>query len=105
MFKDGPTDVHAEERSGQPAVVSVDLVQNKRRGFRISEISSKFPQILRSPLLYEITTVRLEYHKFRARWIPRMLTGEHKTQRMTSALTFSSDTTKMATNFSVTSYE
>jgi hypothetical protein len=28
------------------------------------------------------------YHKFCAIWVPKMLTGEHKTQRMASALTF-----------------
>jgi transposase len=28
MFKDGRTNVHHEERSGQPSVVSDDLVQN-----------------------------------------------------------------------------
>jgi hypothetical protein len=28
MFKDGQTDVHDEERSGQPSVVSDDLVQS-----------------------------------------------------------------------------
>jgi hypothetical protein len=28
MFKDGQTDVHNEERSGRPSVVSDDLVQS-----------------------------------------------------------------------------
>jgi hypothetical protein len=28
---------------------------------------------------------RLDYHKFCARWVPKMLTGTHKTQRMASA--------------------
>jgi hypothetical protein len=28
MFKDGQTNVHDEERSGQPSVVSDDLVQS-----------------------------------------------------------------------------
>jgi hypothetical protein len=35
---------------------------------------------------YEITTVRLGYHKFWARWVPKMLVNAHKMQRM--ALTF-----------------
>jgi hypothetical protein len=30
----------------------------------------------------------LGYHMFCARWIPKLLTGAHKPQRMTSALTF-----------------
>jgi hypothetical protein len=47
----------------------------------------EFPQISRS-ILYEINTVRLGCHKFCARWVPKMLTGAHKMQRMASALTF-----------------
>jgi hypothetical protein len=34
-----------------------------------------------------------------------MFTGSHKEQRMTLALPFLNDTTKMATNFSVASFE
>jgi hypothetical protein len=94
MFKDGRTNVHDEERSGRPCVVSDDLIQSvdqkicERRRLTISELSCEYPQI--SPtLLYEIITVRLGYHKFRARWVPKMLTGAHKTQRTASALTSS----------------
>jgi transposase len=49
MFKDGQTDVHDEERSGRPSVVSDDLVQSvdqkicERRGLKISELSCEFP--------------------------------------------------------------
>jgi len=39
-------------------------------------------------VLYEIVTKELGYHKFCARWVPKMLTDVHKTQRMASALTF-----------------
>jgi hypothetical protein len=61
MFKDGQTNVHDEERSGRPSVVSDDLVQSvdqkisERRRFTISELSCEFPQISRA-LLYEIIT-------------------------------------------------
>jgi hypothetical protein len=57
-----------------------------RRHFTISEISCEFPQISRT--LYETVTVRLGDHKFCATLVPKMFTGTHKTQRMTSALTF-----------------
>jgi hypothetical protein len=50
------------------------------------EISCEFPQIS-STVLYVIITVRLDYYKFCARWIPKILTGAHKTQRISSALT------------------
>jgi hypothetical protein len=36
--------------------------------------------------LYEIITLRLGYHKFYARWVPKILADAHKFQRMTSAL-------------------
>jgi hypothetical protein len=77
------TGVHDDERSG-------DLVQNDdqkicdRRRFTISEYSCEFLQISHS-VLYGIITVRLGYHKFCARWVPKMVTGAQKTQKMSSA--------------------
>jgi hypothetical protein len=77
----------------RPSVVSNDRVQSvdykicERRRFIISEVSCEFPQIS-CTVLYEIITLRLGYHKFCARWVPKMLTGAHKTQGMASALTF-----------------
>jgi hypothetical protein len=90
MFKDGRTNVHDEEQSGQPSVVSEDLVQSigqkicERRHFTILELSCKFQQITHI-VLYDIIRVRLGYHKFCTRWVPKMLTGAHKTQRMALA--------------------
>jgi hypothetical protein len=59
----------------------------ERRRFTISELSCEFQQISNT-VLYDIITVRLGYHEFCARWLPKMLTFAHKTQRMASALTF-----------------
>jgi hypothetical protein len=67
-------------------IQSVDEGICERRRFTISEISYEFPQISRT--LYEIIRVRLGCHKFYQTWIPKILTGAHKTQRMTSDLTF-----------------
>ncbi|KAF8766643.1 Bromodomain-containing protein 8 [Argiope bruennichi] len=39
-------------------------------------------------LLYEIVAARLGYRKFCARWVPKILTDHHKSQRMASALDF-----------------
>jgi hypothetical protein len=72
---------------GWPSEVSDDLVQSERRRFTISEFSCDFPQISLT-VLYEIITVRQGYHKFCARWVPKMLMDGHKTKRMASALTF-----------------
>jgi hypothetical protein len=93
MFRDGRTNVHDEERSGRPSEGSDDLAQSvdlkicEKRRLKNSELSCEFPQISRT-VLYEIITVRLGYHKFCARWVPKILTAAHKTQRMASALTF-----------------
>jgi hypothetical protein len=93
MFKDGRINVHDEEWSGRPCVVSSDLVQSvgqkicERWRFTVSELSCEFPQISLT-VLYEIVTVRLDYHKFCERWVLEMLTGAHRTQRMASAFTF-----------------
>jgi hypothetical protein len=75
------------------STVSDDLVQSvdqkvcERQRFTISQHSCEFLQISRT-LLYKTITVRLCYHKLCARWVSKMLTGVHKTQRMASALTF-----------------
>jgi transposase len=48
-FKDWQTNVHDQERSGQPSVVSDDLVQSvdqkicERQRFASSEVSCEFP--------------------------------------------------------------
>jgi hypothetical protein len=70
---------------GQPSVVSDDLIGSvdqkicERRRFTVSELSCELPQISRA-ILYEIITVRLGYHMFCARWVPKMLACAHKTE-------------------------
>jgi len=68
-------------------VQHVDKVVRERRRFTISELSLEFPQVCQT-VLYETVTKKLGYHKFCARWVPKMLTDVHRTQRMASALTF-----------------
>jgi len=85
--------VHDEARSGRPSLVNDDLARkvNERvrddRPFTISDLSLHFPQISR-PLLYDIFSSHLGYRKVCARWVPNMLTEEHKKQRVACALTF-----------------
>jgi hypothetical protein len=38
--------------------------------------------------IHEAVTEKLGYRKIRARWVPKMLTGDHKTKWMGSALKF-----------------
>jgi hypothetical protein len=111
MFEDGrKMFTLMSEVVGRPFIVNDDLVQSADQKiceslrFKISELLCEFPQIS-LPVLYEIMTVSLGYHKFCARWVPKILMSAHKTQRRASTLTFLSHTTMMATNFSITSYE
>jgi hypothetical protein len=55
--------------------------------FTVSDLSEEFPEISRSAL-YIIVSKNLGYRKLCARWVPKMLSDDHKTQRMASALTF-----------------
>jgi hypothetical protein len=109
MFKDVRTNVHNEKWSGRPSVMGDDLVQsadqkiNERWCFTISELSCEYPQISHM-VLYEIITIRLGYHMFCARWVPKMLTMRTK-RREWLRLQLLSDTTKKVMNFSVTLYE
>jgi hypothetical protein len=78
---------------GRPSVVSDDLLQIvdqkicEIRRFTKSEHSCEFPEISRT-LIYDTVIIMLGYHKFWARWVPKLLTGAHKKQRTASALTF-----------------
>ena len=83
VFKNGRTNIHDEERSGRPTIVTDELVAkinvkiNANRRFTITEFSLEFPPISRS-LLHEIVTEKLDYHKFCTRWVPKLLSEDHK---------------------------
>jgi len=85
--------VHDEARSGRPSLVNDDLVRkvNERvrddSRFTISDLSLHFPQISRT-LLCETVSSHLGYRKVCARWVPKILTEEHKKQHVACALTF-----------------
>jgi hypothetical protein len=89
-FKDGGANVHYKERSGRLFSANDYLIKSvnpkicERRSFTISELLCEFSQISRT-VLYEIITVRLGYQKFCARWVLKILTVAHKSQRMASA--------------------
>jgi hypothetical protein len=57
----------------------------KDNASQFQNFSCEFPQVS-CTVSYEIIKIRLGYHhKFCARWVPKMLTGVHKTQRMALA--------------------
>jgi len=90
MFNEGRDNVHDEAQSGRPSLVNddllrkVDRVRDDRR-FTISVCPCTF---LRFQGLYDIVSSHLGYRKVCARWMPKMLTEEHKKQRVACALTF-----------------
>jgi [histone H3]-lysine36 N-dimethyltransferase SETMAR len=92
-FKTGRTNVHDEERSGRPSMQTdeiVSLVDQKLRCDRrltISALADEFPHLGRTTV-YTIVTEKLGYHKLCARWVPKMLTDQHKEQRMSSGREF-----------------
>ena len=57
------------------------------RRFTISDLSLHFPRISRT-LPYDIVSSHLGYRKVCARWVSKMLTEEHKKQRVACALIF-----------------
>ena len=83
MFKNGCTNVHDEEPSGRPTIVTDELVAkinekiHENRCFTITEFLLEFPQISRS-LLHEIVTEKIGCHKFCARCVPKHLSEDHK---------------------------
>ncbi|GBN72183.1 hypothetical protein AVEN_3673-1 [Araneus ventricosus] len=93
QFNDGRTNVHDEARSGRPSVVNEGLVakvnekirENSR--FTIGMLCNEFPQISKT-VLHEIVINRLNYRKLCSRWVPKMLTDDHKTKGLGNALTF-----------------
>ena len=93
MFKEGRTNVHDEERSGQRSVIKDDLVEKMNttirgnRRFTISELSLEFPQVSRS-VIYDIVSEKLGYKKLCARWVPKMLTDKLKQKRLAAAHQF-----------------
>jgi len=92
-FKSGRTNVHDEERRGRPSVQTDDLVQQVDekvwvdRRFTISSLAEEFPNVSRTTL-FRVVTEKLGYHKVCARWMPKILTDEHKNKRMASGQAF-----------------
>ncbi|GFV34344.1 mariner Mos1 transposase [Trichonephila clavipes] len=97
QFKNGRTNVHDEEKSLRPGIVTDELVAKvdekirEIRRFIITELSLSFPQVSRTWLL-QIVTQKLGYRNFCARWVQKLCayiyTDHHKGQRIVAALTF-----------------
>jgi len=104
LFNERRENVHDDPLSGRPSVVNEDLVRaveekiRENRRFTITLLSLHFPQISRS-LLHEIVSGELEFRKLCERWVPKMLTEEHKLKRQGSALDFLTRYSEEGDNF------
>jgi transposase len=80
MFSEGRTNVHDDDRSGRPSLVTADLLDQvkekirENKSFTMSEPSTHFPHI--------VVTEHLQYQKLCESWVPKMLTDYHKAKRI-----------------------
>ncbi|GBL89902.1 hypothetical protein AVEN_178333-1 [Araneus ventricosus] len=87
FFKKDRLKVYAKSRSGQPSVITNDLVQAvdiqnpASRRFIISKHFCEFPLIPRS-VLFKIVSEDLQDKKLCCRWVPKLLNEGHKKKRL-----------------------
>ncbi|GFR33954.1 uncharacterized protein TNCT_111931 [Trichonephila clavata] len=92
-FSEGRTDVPDEQRTGRSSVISDALLQRTEEAIRanrrliLKELHQIIPEVSMTTF-YEVVTVKLGYRKLCARWVPKMLTEEHKKKRMGFELDF-----------------
>jgi len=83
MFRNGRTDVHDAERSGQPSVITdalkqkVNRIIRENRHFTISKAYEQCPEVSRT-FVYEIVNEHLQYRKICARWVARQPSGTRR---------------------------
>ena len=72
MIRNGRKDVHDDERSGRPSVITdalkqkVNRIIRENRHFTIGEVYKQCPEVSRT-VLYEIVTEHLQYRKISRR--------------------------------------
>ena len=90
-FSEGRTDVHDEQRSGRPYLIFDDLLQENEgeiranRGLTLRELHHNIPEVSKTTI-HEAVIEKLGYRKLCPRWVPKVLTDDHKTKRVGSAL-------------------
>ena len=86
-FKDGRESITDDLRSGRPVDVSTpeavqaveDLIKSDRR-VTLDEIATKLD--ISHGTVYAIVCEKLHFSKVSCRWVPKMLTDDHKMQRL-----------------------
>ena len=83
MFRNGRTDIHDAEKSGQPTVITDSLKQKvngiirENRHFTICEEYEQCPEVS-CTVVYETVTEHLQYRKICARWVARRPSGTRR---------------------------
>ncbi len=90
MFDSGRESAADKARSGRPSVVNDDLVKRIetkiRADRRVTFDELKLNFDVSRGTLYSIVHDRLQFRKLCARWVPKMLTPEHKAMRMATSI-------------------
>jgi histone-lysine N-methyltransferase SETMAR len=92
-FSEGRTYVYDEQRIGRPSLTSDDLLQESEgeirahRRIKIRELHHIISEVSETTI-HEAMTEKLGHRKLYARWVPKILTDDHKTKRMGNALKF-----------------
>ena len=90
---EGRTDVHGEQRSGRPSLISYVLLQetegelSANRCVTIRELHHIIPEVPKTTI-HEAVTENLGYRKLCTHWVPKLLTDDHNTKRIGSKLKF-----------------
>ena len=90
-FSVGRTDVHDEQRSDRPSLISDDFLQemegeiHANQRVTIRELHHIIPEASKTTI-HEAVTEKLGYRKLCTHWVPKMLMDNHETKRMGSAL-------------------
>ncbi len=97
-FLEGGTSLEDDERSGRPSVITEDaintvqaLIDDDRR-ITVAEVERYFNDVVCDPISHrtvvKIIWNRLDNRKICTRWVPKLLTEEHTTNRMAAGLDF-----------------
>jgi hypothetical protein len=92
-FHAGRTHVYDKQRTSRPSLINADLIEKVEENVRadghvmINELHEMIPEVSKS-LVHEIVKEKLHYRKLCERWVSKMLTENHKKNRMGATLTF-----------------
>ena len=80
-FSEGRTDIHDEQRSGRPSLISDDLLQENRanRRVRIRALHNIIPEVSKTTI-HEAVAEELGYGKLCAGWVPKNLNGRSQNE-------------------------